>query len=144
MDCVSYEWKKVGGQGESSLSTESTKLVLTSDTPYPNNATYQCFAGNGIATAMTNKTRLVMAVQAVFRSVQTAATVRATVGESCTVLCEPSRKNVPPATIENYEWRVDETKKDLDRRMQIDDSGMYFVFHGRPLSPVLHESLRPK
>ena len=125
-----YRWERAQNGQETDIPSASGPL--TYDTPSrANEGIYQCFATNGVGTAISNKTAAMFVTRAVFPDLPTPRIYSATVGDKLKLDCQPDFAGVPPPQYNDYAWHRSETKWKLDGRVQIDDSGMYVLHRAR-------------
>jgi len=125
--CDRYEWKR-NGQPYVPTTTEGDTGTIIIDQPERSaQGDYQCFASNGVGTAMSNTNIVVKSERAVFSTLTTPRSYHATIGDKLRVDCQPSSLSVPSPQFGDYSWEDDDsdTKWPLSRHAQIDDSGMY-------------------
>ena len=129
-DCDSYQWMRNGHTvaSDQTVPGEPGAFVLFEPDTY-DVGVYQCFAENGVGTAISNTTRVLESSSAYFAD-ENAVEVRATLGKKLRLECQPRWPSVPTPSLDDFRWEKDDTSAamwQLDRRVQIDDMGTCFL-----------------
>jgi len=123
--CDRYEWRRDGSMYTPSTMVPGSGTFTLTDPESSDEGVYQCFARNGVGTAMSNTTHAVLSTRASFPKRTVGQPVTARVGDKLRIDCQPDSRGTPLPDIDDYSWRdTDGRKWPIDPRVQTDDLGL--------------------